>query len=138
MRLGLQEGPGEDNGAAAVARVDRVLRHRLGRFDDPLGGVNATALGLEVLLGQPGEAIRVFLDPALQVWMFLARAALQCGGELRHDGAQVADQRHIARAVLAERFRIEFDRSEEHTSELQSLMRISYAVFCLKNKNNTE
>src|SRR3546814_7114979 len=35
----------------------------------------------------------------------------------------------------------EVGRSEEHTSELQSLMRISYAVFCLKkkkkNKNNT-
>src|SRR3546814_4255861 len=29
-----------------------------------------------------------------------------------------------------------FVRSEEHTSELQSLMRISYAVFCLKKKNN--
>src|SRR3546814_2974450 len=28
-------------------------------------------------------------------------------------------------------------RSEEHTSELQSLMRISYAVFCLKNKKHT-
>src|SRR3546814_7945954 len=28
------------------------------------------------------------------------------------------------------------ERSEEHTSELQSLMRISYAVFCLKKKNN--
>src|SRR3546814_3604482 len=28
-------------------------------------------------------------------------------------------------------------RSEEHTSELQSLMRISYAVFCLKKKNQT-
>src|SRR3546814_9948810 len=28
-------------------------------------------------------------------------------------------------------------RSEEHTSELQSLMRISYAVFCLKKKNST-
>src|SRR3546814_10684499 len=28
------------------------------------------------------------------------------------------------------------DRSEEHTSELQSLMRISYAVFCLKNTKN--
>src|SRR3546814_5345627 len=28
-------------------------------------------------------------------------------------------------------------RSEEHTSELQSLMRISYAVFCLKNKHHT-
>src|SRR3546814_6039023 len=30
-----------------------------------------------------------------------------------------------------------YKRSEEHTSELQSLMRISYAVFCLKKKNNT-
>src|SRR3546814_3923017 len=29
------------------------------------------------------------------------------------------------------------DRSEEHTSELQSLRRISYAVFCLKKKNTT-
>src|SRR3546814_3172036 len=29
------------------------------------------------------------------------------------------------------------ERSEEHTSELQSLMRISYAVFCLKKKNQT-
>src|SRR3546814_6088628 len=29
-----------------------------------------------------------------------------------------------------------FGRSEEHTSELQSLMRISYAVFCLKKKKN--
>src|SRR3546814_1228537 len=33
--------------------------------------------------------------------------------------------------------RIGPDRSEEHTSELQSLMRISYAVFCLKNKQKT-
>src|SRR3546814_10880975 len=30
------------------------------------------------------------------------------------------------------------DRSEEHTSDLQSLMRISYAVFCLKKKKKTE
>src|SRR3546814_4025742 len=40
----------------------------------------------------------------------------------------------IARSVAAmDRQR----RSEEHTSELQSLMRISYAVFCLKKKNKT-
>src|SRR3546814_6643278 len=32
----------------------------------------------------------------------------------------------------------ETNRSEEHTSELQSLMRISYAVFCLKKKKKTE
>src|SRR3546814_2889298 len=31
----------------------------------------------------------------------------------------------------------EYDRSEEHTSELQSLMRISYAVFCLKKNTTT-
>src|SRR3546814_4185141 len=31
-------------------------------------------------------------------------------------------------------FAADLDRSEEHTSELQSLMRISYAVFCLKKK----
>src|SRR3546814_8779108 len=36
-------------------------------------------------------------------------------------------------------FRIELhQRSEEHTSELQSLMRISYAVFCLKKKNKKQ
>src|SRR3546814_6877712 len=32
----------------------------------------------------------------------------------------------------------DFARSEEHTSELQSLMRISYAVFCLKKKTKTQ
>src|SRR3546814_8317734 len=32
----------------------------------------------------------------------------------------------------------QFQRSEEHTSELQSLMRISYAVFCLKKKKNNK
>src|SRR3546814_8158657 len=37
-----------------------------------------------------------------------------------------------AMALLAE-----VERSEEHTSELQSLMRISYAVFCLKKKQHT-
>src|SRR3546814_919434 len=34
--------------------------------------------------------------------------------------------------------RLAFPRSEEHTSELQSLMRISYAVFCLQKKNNQQ
>src|SRR3546814_6472002 len=38
---------------------------------------------------------------------------------------------------MIRRFDVGFDfRSEEHTSELQSLMRISYAVFCLKKKKN--
>src|SRR3546814_9440746 len=50
------------------------------------------------------------------------------------------DRRHFREAVLADLIvdllvaQIDRDRSEEHTSELQSLMRISYAVFCLKKK----
>src|SRR3546814_2882572 len=44
----------------------------------------------------------------------------------RHNGGSVAEQ---ITAVAGK-------RSEEHTSELQSLMRISYAVFCLKKKTN--
>src|SRR3546814_7212998 len=43
-------------------------------------------------------------------------------------GVSTPDQAQNASAV-------ETTRSEEHTSELQSLMRISYAVFCLKKKN---
>src|SRR3546814_1836421 len=53
-------------------------------------------------------------------------AAAGRGGDARNDIARTM----IAEAGLAA-------RSEEHTSELQSLMRISYAVFCLKKKKNT-
>src|SRR3546814_5855498 len=38
----------------------------------------------------------------------------------------------------AQASQIQFERSEEHTYELQSLMRISYAVFCLKKKKKTK
>src|SRR3546814_1677674 len=50
------------------------------------------------------------------------RVGAQFGLQLRHD-RRFAFAKHDA------------IRSEEHTSELQSLMRISYAVFCLKKKN---
>src|SRR3546814_2794065 len=41
-------------------------------------------------------------------------------------------------ALTAEALRAFIARSEEHTSELQSLMRISYAVFCLKKKTQKQ
>src|SRR3546814_3942962 len=41
---------------------------------------------------------------------------------------------YLAVGLLAAHRHASVSRSEEHTSELQSLMRISYAVFCLKNK----
>src|SRR3546814_7175317 len=51
----------------------------------------------------------------------------------RLDGNRVAEaRRHLRRHFVG--IDEPLDRSEEHTSELQSLMRISYAVFCLKKK----
>src|SRR3546814_9646357 len=53
---------------------------------------------------------------------------------------RVVLRRRVRRATLAELAgklppcTVAMERSEEHTSELQSLMRISYAVFCLKKK----
>src|SRR3546814_1541204 len=51
------------------------------------------------------------------------------------DGAQRGQHADTVRQAAPPQQRQEF-RSEEHTSELQSLMRISYAVFCLKKKNH--
>src|SRR3546814_13496588 len=67
----------------------------------------------------------------------------------RHDSLSMAPRRvrpghgglHAAartgRDPVLERRRARRTRSEEHTSELQSLMRISYAVFCLKKQKRT-
>src|SRR3546814_1583565 len=55
------------------------------------------------------------------------------GGDLPYHWTKVFDRG--AGDMVA--FRKRSGRSEEHTSELQSLMRISYAVFCLKKKKNT-
>src|SRR3546814_7101144 len=51
----------------------------------------------------------------------------------RGHGRLVAGRRGVLRADPRQGS-VDPDRSEEHTSELQSLMRISYAVFCLKKK----
>src|SRR3546814_5815218 len=53
--------------------------------------------------------------------------------EQRREIAHCAEPCHVRQRI--DRFR-HCGRSEEHTSELQSLMRISYAVFCLKKKTS--
>src|SRR3546814_7040480 len=53
------------------------------------------------------------------------------------DRRRQQDRRRAAVGERADQMRDD-QRSEEHTSELQSLMRISYAVFCLKKKNKKE
>src|SRR3546814_13164078 len=50
--------------------------------------------------------------------------------------ASVRDSCHVRFVLCRTFYYVGSDRSEEHTSELQSLMRISYAVFCLKKKKN--
>src|SRR3546814_6711424 len=58
------------------------------------------------------------------IWYFLTQA-----GRVSTDNAYVGADSATVTALVPGPV-----RSEEHTSELQSLMRISYAVFCLKNK----
>src|SRR3546814_10356643 len=68
-----------------------------------------------------------------------AEHAIQFLGRLQAQRFQlVLDLRRVDEAVLAigHRAAAAVPRSEEHTSELQSLMRISYAGFCLKKKTN--
>src|SRR3546814_8318368 len=59
-------------------------------------------------------------------------AGLRRGGRSQHDDEAFHAMLAVVRLVLDDE--LGEKRSEEHTSELQSLMRISYAVFCLKKK----
>src|SRR3546814_1820847 len=82
-----------------------------------------TTLFRSRVLPQPGPSRRQFLPEPV-------RSRARC----RQLAGAPAAQLHQARPALPEGCQ----RSEEHTSELQSLMRISYAVFCLKKKKNTK
>src|SRR3546814_4614373 len=75
----------------------------------PVAGMRLSPDGRHVAILLPSQE----LDGPDQLWLY-----------------RVAD--HKLTAVIVP----EAQRSEEHTSELQSLMRISYAVFCLKKKKN--
>src|SRR3546814_2427321 len=74
------------------------------------------------------------------------KSAATFGGELGYDfggvrvGLELAYQRNKAKGITLKSLNgtAITARSEEHTSELQSLMRISYAVFCLKKKNQRQ
>src|SRR3546814_7258270 len=95
-------------------------------IDAAAGGVQMTAVAHAALAahrrGTGGEK------------QFVAhRHITEQGVETRFQRRQLRDRIEQFDAALegGEQLR----RSEEHTSELQSLMRISYAVFCLKNKN---
>src|SRR3546814_6833481 len=95
--------PGRSAACGSAARAALQLHLQLGVQQFPAGS------GAGVL--EPGPVVPV------------ARMSCRCvGGGLGRG----------ARDLLLPRLRLRHLRSEEHTSKLQSLMRISYAVFCLK------
>src|SRR3546814_8174127 len=98
----------------------RSVRHR--RDAGSTGSLRHSRLrGLHVIV--PAQRF----DARQKLWAFCTEFAIPILVKLLVD--------HLAEiAEFPERRRRRRDRSEEHTSELQSLMRISYAVFCLKKK----
>src|SRR3546814_10193445 len=97
----------------------------------------------------PGNAgLAPFLKTAQSLLQEIRHLAQPVPGDLRPPGDGVEDEGtaapQAAKKLLEALWRLRLvlgvelivARSEEHTSELQSLMRISYAVFCLKQKHN--
>src|SRR3546814_1728366 len=100
-----------------------------GREVDRLGRREGLAIGISMNLGKtvPRVAGGVSVD----------RIIIEHANNLGHVSSfphqgRIADTRRL---LPDGRISGALSRSEEHTSELQSLMRISYAVFCLKNRN---
>src|SRR3546814_8483134 len=102
--------------------INDIIRRRIG-FD---GLLMSDDLGMHALKGSFAERAQGVLDAGCDI-------VLHCSGDL-------AEMEEVAGAVTAisprasDRLERAMARSEEHTSEPQSLMRISYAVFCLKKK----
>src|SRR3546814_6193155 len=84
-----------------------------------------------------GDPVRVTLEPGGSV----TKSANFPATFKRWESGRVAQftvcSPTVGRPLPPGAYRVRVTRSEEHTSELQSLMRISYAVFCLKKKINT-
>src|SRR3546814_8401223 len=93
---------------------------------------------------QKGKPVKIVLQPALVPGSSAASAAEQVKGvdlnfdQFQHGGGLLSiPEGFTPQAITLNIFEgstLRVSRSEEHTSELQSLMRISYAVFCLKKK----
>src|SRR3546814_1600186 len=107
--------PGLRSGGLLHLDLRRALV-RAGLHCRPAAGLGLLPLDVEAAAAAP-EAHRLRRLPAV--------------GDARRGARRPARLRAVLQAGLLPRQ----SRSEEHTSELQSLMRISYAVFCLKKKN---
>src|SRR3546814_10358941 len=111
-----------------LTHVGLVLRDEASVKSVPIA---LTDVAPDTLLGQFAGRWNEVLDsrkPVEAEYVFVTEAGYRvfCRGVLLPLSSSVSEIDHIYGV-----------RSEEHTSELQSLMRISYAVFCLKKKKKT-
>src|SRR3546814_9695700 len=85
-----------------------------------------------------GAGARIFGFRQLASRLSRAAFALFCQALAGRCSSRGHGAAGLRAARAARRIRFDRKRSEEHTSELQSLMRISYAVFCLKKKKEKQ
>src|SRR3546814_7019922 len=115
-----------------VCSSDLPLRHRAARPRRDADGEPDMSGGKAKLVQTPSQTVGPFfaygLTPEQYGYPTLASIASPnvLGGDLRTPDVDGERIRLVGRVL----------RSEEHPSELQSLMRLSYAVFCLTKKNN--
>src|SRR3546814_7071188 len=109
-------------------KIDEELKARAVRLvNDHQGEYSSLTAAAAVVAKQLGVG-----KESVRRWVIQSQVD---GGQ--RQGATTEELAEI-KALKAENRRLREDvRSEEHTSELQSLMRISYAVFCLKKKKKT-
>src|SRR3546814_3648233 len=100
-----------------------MFRLECGRTLQRHGAADVDVRGLDLGLGEAEEGQHVEAE--------IVERRLR---DLQGVDAELLTQRPLVEGELD----VEGARSEEHTSELQSLMRISYAVFCLKKKKNKQ
>src|SRR3546814_4500671 len=131
-----------DVGAEGTAKkLWRAADHTMGCLQDELKRaqlIAGPAVADEAALGQVGRLVAHGKRPDSNIEFFVELDVEPhpleeiCGVV-----AEIVEHvvRQFAKARIGRVSDRLFIRSEEHTSELQSLMRISYAVFCLKKKN---
>src|SRR3546814_10702064 len=101
---------------------------------DDLEALGDQRLDPDIVGARSDGALNLRLEPRLELF---EQRVLQPDAQRQHAVEEAGDRRQVflqAAVLVGEIQARVLGRSEEHTSELQSLMRISYAVFCLKKK----
>src|SRR3546814_7783031 len=130
--VGAEAGKGVHAGAASAATFSSLPCEGRGGLEGCLlDQLEPWAPPPSLPLPSQGEGQELAAEAAPTRTSGKAGMAHQCAPMMRGSGSSITPKRSCTDAVMR-RASASSCRSEEHTSELQSLMRISYAVFCLK------